>query len=317
MSVLTQGSAGPEVTALQTRLKELGFDPNGADGNFGPGTKAALMAFQRSKGLTADGVAGLQTMAALQQDNGAANAGVSASAAGVSPAAAAGASPAAAAGASPAAAAGVAPAAAANTGSALKLNALNGLLPASVIAQIPETAQKFGITTNLRLAHFLAQCALESVEFTATVENLNYRAARLTQVFPKYFKGVDPNQYANNQEKIANRVYCDRMGNGNEASGDGFKFRGRGYIQLTGRNNYTSFSNFIGEDCVASPDLVATKYPLASAAFFFNSNNLWPVCDRGTSDATVVAVSTRVNGQNPHAVPERIRYFRRFINALT
>ncbi len=186
-----------------------------------------------------------------------------------------------------------------------------------MIAQIPETAQKFGITSNLRLAHFLAQCALESVEFTATVENLNYRAARLSQIFPKYFKNVDMNLYANNPAKIANRVYANRMGNGDEASGDGFRFRGRGYIQLTGRNNYTSFTNFIGEDCVANPDLVATTYPLASAGFFFNSNKIWAVCDQGSSDATVLAVSTRVNGNPPHAVPERTKYFRKFFKALT
>ena len=107
------------------------------------------------------------------------------------------------------------------------------------------------------------------------------------------------------------------MGNGNEASGDGFRFRGRGYIQLTGRNNYTSFSSFIGEDCVTNPDLVATTYPLASAAFFFNSNNIWPICDQGAGGATVRAVSIRVNGQNPHAVPERTAFFKEFFGALT
>jgi putative chitinase len=288
MSVLKEGSSGPEVTALQTKLKQLGFDPKGVDGNFGPGTKSALIAFQTSKGLTADGVAGPLTMAALQLGDSAPNAGPAVSTAPITGA----------------------------TGG-LNLSALAGHLPASVIAQIPETALKFGITTNLRLAHFLAQCALESVEFTATVEKLNYRAARLLQVFPKYFRGVDPAPYANNPVKIANRVYANRMGNGNEASGDGYRFRGRGYIQLTGRTNYTSFTKFIGEDCVANPDLVATTYPLASAGFFFNSNNIWAVCDRGADDATVMAVSTRVNGNPPHAVPERTKYFREFIRALT
>lgn len=284
MAVLKQGSQGPAVTDLQTKLKALGFDPKGVDGNFGPGTRAALIAFQQSKGLQADGMAGPLTMAALQEDSETANAGV--------------------------------PSSTPVTGGALNLAGLTGQLPPFVIAQIPETAREFGITTNLRLAHFLAQCALESVEFTATVENLNYRAARLLVIFPKYFKGVDVNQYANNPAKIANRVYANRMGNGNEASGDGFKFRGRGYIQLTGRNNYTSFTQFVGEDCVANPDLVATTYPLASAAFFFNSNNIWAVCDRGADDATVTAVSTRVNGSPPHAVPERIQYFQKFMQAL-
>jgi putative chitinase len=283
MAVLQQGSKGPDVTALQTRLKDLGFDPNGVDGNFGPGTKAAVMAFQQSKGITADGKASPNTMAALQA-GGSAAAGSNL---------------------------------VVDNGSGLNLAGLKGHIPDSVIAQIPETALKFGITTNLRLAHFLAQCALESVVFKATVENLKYSAKRLLQVFPKYFKGIDPAPYANNPAKIANRVYANRMGNGNEASGDGYKFRGRGYIQLTGKTNYASFSKFIGEDCVANADLVATTYPLASAGFFFNSNGIWAVCDRGADDATVKAVSTRVNGNPPHAVPERTKYFKEFIGALT
>ena len=300
MAILQQGSSGPDVTALQTQLKALGFDPNGTDGNFGPGTKAALIAFQKSKGLVPDGKARPGTMAALQA------AGVGASAfAGVS--AGVGGS-----------AAGAAPAGtpAANT-SALNLAGLTGHVPATVIAQIPEAAAKFGITSNLRLAHFLAQCALESTKFTATVENLNYSAQGLLNTFNKYFQGVNVNDYARQPVKIGNRVYANRMGNGNEASGEGFKFRGRGYIQLTGKTNYTSFSQFLCEDCVANPDLVATTYPLASAGFFFKSNNIWATCDKGASNATVLAVSTLVNGKNPHAVPERTAFFKEFINALT
>ena len=298
MPALRQGASGPDVTALQQKLKDLGFDPNGVDGHFGAGTRDAVMAFQQSKGLQADGIAGPETLAALQSARGSAPDG-----GGIAAAAGAGSSGDATA--STAAAPG------------LNLAGLTGKLPAAVIAQIPEAALKFGITTNLRLAHFLAQCALESTGFTATVENLNYSAARLLKIFPKYFRNVDPGAYANNPAKIGNRVYAGRMGNGNEASGDGFKFRGRGYIQLTGKTNYTSFSGFIGEDCVANPDLVATKYPLASAGFFFNSNNIWSVCDRGADDATVTAVSTRVNGNPPHAVPERLQNFRLFMRALS
>lgn len=294
MPVLKQGSTGPEVKALQIQLKALGFDPNGTDGNFGPGTRAALIAFQKSKGLQPDGIAGSLTMVALGLSVVGANTGVP----------------------SPAA-----PSSATSnvilSAPGLNLAGLKGHLPDAVIAQIPETASKFGITSNLRLAHFLAQCALESNRFTATVEKLGYSAQRLMAVFPKYFRGIDPTPYANNSVKIGNRVYANRMGNGDEASGDGYRFRGRGYIQLTGRNNYTSFSKFIGEDCVANPDLVATTYPLASAGFFFNSNNIWPICDKGANDATVTAVSTRVNGQNPHAVPDRIKYFKEYFAALT
>lgn len=312
MATLRQGSSGPDVAVLQTRLKNLGFDPNGVNGRFGPGTRDAVIAFQQSKDLQADGIAGPATLAALDGSSGAdANDGAGHGATSDSAVARA-------TGAADDAAANVeTPGAPPGDTSGLNLAGLTGKLPNAVIAQIPETATKFNITTNLRLAHFLAQCALESNVFTATLENLNYRAARLLQVFPKYFRGIDPAAYANNPAKIANRVYANRMGNGDEASGDGFKFRGRGYIQLTGKTNYTSFSKFLGEDCVANPDLVATTYPLASAAFYFDSNNIWAVCDRGADDATVTAVSIRVNGSPPHAVPERLQNFKTFMRALS
>ena len=307
MPVLKQGSSGPDVQDLQQKLKDLGFDPNGVDGNFGPGTKAAVIAFQQSKGLQADGMVGPATMAAVQAASG----GASAGGAGAVPADSAAASGGEVSGGS---AVGTA---AATAAAGLNLAGLAGKVPQAVIDQIPEAAAKFGITTNLRLAHFLAQCALESANFTATVENLNYSAQRLLQVFPKYFKNVDVNAYARNPQKIGSRVYANRMGNGDEASGDGFKYRGRGYIQLTGKNNYQSFTNHIGEDCVANPDLVATKYPLASAGFFFNSNNIWAICDQGASDAIVSKVSTRVNGANPaHGLAERQQNFKKFMQAL-
>jgi putative chitinase len=312
MPALRQGSSGPDVTALQQRLNDLGFDPNGVDGHFGAGTRDAVIAFQQSKGLQADGIAGPATLAALQLDGSGADANNGAGATTDSALGGATAAP----GDDSEAETGPLPPVAADT-TGLKLSGLTGHVPAGVIAQIPETALKFGITSNLRLAHFLAQCALESTGFTATVENLNYRAARLMQVFPKYFRGVDPAAYANNPAKIANRVYANRMGNGDEASGDGFKFRGRGYIQLTGKTNYTSFSQFIGEDCVADPDLVATKYPLASAAFYFSSNHIWGICDRGANDATITQVSVAVNGSPPHAVPERLQNFKTFMRALS
>jgi putative chitinase len=310
MPVLKQGSSGPVVTALQQRLKDLGFNPNGVDGNFGPGTRDAVIAFQQSKGLQADGIAGPATLATLQPDGSAANADGTATAGTAEGEANAPPDDGGGTGAAAPSAAADGPAA------ALNLAGLSGHLPAAVIAQIPETAAEFGITTNLRLAHFLAQCALESTGFTATVENLNYSAQRIPQVFGKYFKGIDPTPYAHNPAKLGNRVYANRMGNGNEASGDGFKFRGRGYIQLTGKNNYTSFSTFVGEDCVANPDLVATKYPLASAAFYFNSNKIWAICDRGANDDTVTRVTTAVNSGTT-GLPERLKNFKEFIRALS
>jgi putative chitinase len=105
------------------------------------------------------------------------------------------------------------------------------------------------------------------------------------------------------------------MGNGDEASGEGYKFRGRGYIQLTGKDNYKAFSDFIGEDCVANPDLVATKYPLTSAAFFFHKNKLWDICDKGHSHDVVTAVTKRVNG-GTIGLDDRIKHFEEYNNLL-
>ena len=197
----------------------------------------------------------------------------------------------------------------------LNIQKLKGHIPDSVIAQIPDTAKKFNITTNLRLAHFLSQCGHESGGFKAVSENLNYSVDGLKKVFGKYFPGNLAESYAKQPEKIASRVYGNRMGNGDEASKEGFKFRGRGYIQLTGKANYTSFTKFIGEDCVTNPDLVATKYPLASAAFFFDSNKLWTICDKGADDATVTAVTKRVNG-GTLGLTDRIKHFKEYYNLL-
>jgi putative chitinase len=105
------------------------------------------------------------------------------------------------------------------------------------------------------------------------------------------------------------------MGNGDESTGEGYKFRGRGYIQLTGKANYAKFAQFIGEDTVANPDLIATKYPLASAAFFFDSNKLWSICDKGADEATVTAVTKRVNG-GTNGLSDRIKHFNEYYNLL-
>ena len=179
----------------------------------------------------------------------------------------------------------------------MKLEALSKKLPASVMEEVPVIIEKFGIDGPLRLSHFLSQCAHESGNFKFLKENLNYSADGLRKVFPKYFPTLEAaNKYAKQPEKIANKVYGSRMGNGDEASGDGFKFRGRGYIQLTGKDNYAAFDKFVDDDIIANPDLVATKYPLTSAAFFFHKNNLWSVCDKGHSHDVVVSVTKRVNG---------------------
>jgi putative chitinase len=196
-----------------------------------------------------------------------------------------------------------------------KLGNLRGAIPDSVLAQIPETAVKFNISNVLRLAHFLAQCGHESTGFKDIYEKLNYSADRLKVIFPKYFPGTLSDSYANNPMKIASRVYASRMGNGDEASGEGYKFRGRGFIQLTGKDNYTRFAKYIGDDTVANPDLVATRYPLASAAFYFDSNGLWAICDRGDSAEAVTAVTKAVNS-GLLGLPDRIKHFNDYYTLL-
>lgn len=201
------------------------------------------------------------------------------------------------------------------TNSQFKLEKLKGHVPDSVISQIPDTASKFGINNVLRLSHFLAQCGHESGGFKAVSENLNYSAEGLKKIFGKYFPGNLNESYARQPEKIASRVYGSRMGNGDEASKDGWKFRGRGYIQLTGKSNYEAFDKFVSDDIIGNPDLVSTKYPLMSAAWFFNKNNLWTICDKGTDDATVTSVTKRVNG-GTIGLADRIKHFKEYYNLL-
>ena len=191
----------------------------------------------------------------------------------------------------------------------MNLDKLKGHVPDSVIAQIPDVMTKFKIDTALKLAHFLSQCGHESGGFKVVNENLNYGAKGLLGVFPKYFPStVKAEAYQRKPEKIANLVYGGRMGNGPEASGEGYKFRGRGFIQLTGKDNYKAFSTAIGEDCVANPDLVATKYPLASAAWFFT--RCLPKCV-DASDAAVIAVTKCVNG-GTIGLEDRKKHFKEY-----
>ena len=198
----------------------------------------------------------------------------------------------------------------------MKLEALSTKIPANVMEEIPLIIEKFGIDSPLRLSHFLSQCAHESGNFKFVKENLNYSADGLRKIFPKYFPTIEAaNKYARQPEKIANKVYGSRMGNGDEASGDGFKFRGRGYIQLTGKDNYAAFDKFVDDDIMADPDLVATKYPLTSAAFFFHKNKLWDVCDKGHGDDIVLAVTKRVNG-GTHGLADRQDKFDLFHSTL-
>ena len=169
---------------------------------------------------------------------------------------------------------------------------LQKLLPANVYDELESVATKYEINTPLRMSHFLAQCAHESGDFTLTVENLNYSTDGLLKTFPKYFDRKTARQYAKQPVKIGSRVYANRMGNGNEASQEGWKYKGRGYIQLTGKDNYSLFAETVEDNIMDTPVLVATKYPLLSAAWFWSKNNLNAVADTGA----VADVTKIVNG---------------------
>ena len=198
----------------------------------------------------------------------------------------------------------------------MNLDKLKGHIPDTVIEQIPAVIETFGVNTSLRLAHFLAQCGHESGGFRLTQENLNYSAKGLMGIFKKYF----PTQaladaYARKPEKIANRVYGGRMGNGLEASGEGYKFRGRGYIQLTGKQNYTAFDLAVEDDILANPDLVSSKHALASAAWFWKKNGLNLIADTGSSSEVVTKITKRVNG-GTIGLPDRIKHFKEYYTLL-
>ena len=198
----------------------------------------------------------------------------------------------------------------------MNLAKLKGHVPDSVIAQIPFIQSNYKVNTLLRLSHFLAQCGHESANFRAVKENLNYSAEGLNKTFKKYFPTLESaKDYARQPERIASKVYANRMGNGNEASKDGFKYLGRGFIQLTGKANYLEFDKSVPEDIMANPELVATKYPLASAAWFWNKNGLNEIADKGATDAVVKLITKRVNG-GTIGLADRIQHFNEFYSLL-
>ena len=276
--ILKKGDNNENVKLMQQKL---GIEP--AVTNFGPKTEAAVKEWQAKNGLTPDGIVGPATWAKIMGES------------------------------TPVPAAPIQPVV--NVGG-LKLDKLRGHIPDAVIAMIPDTAAKFQINTPLRLAHFLAQCGHESGGFRATQENLNYSAKGLNGIFKKYFPTeASAAAYARNPQKIANKVYGGRMGNGLEASGDGYKFRGRGYIQLTGKDNYTAFGKAIGEDICANPDKVASTYALLSAAWFFSKNGLHKMADGGATDQVVTSITKRVNG-GTIGLADRIKHFKEYYHLL-
>jgi putative chitinase len=166
-------------------------------------------------------------------------------------------------------------------------------------------AMEFYKLTPVRAAHFFAQTAHETGGYKLFSENLNYSAQGLQGIFGKYFPGNLEESYARNPEKIANRVYASRMGNGDEKSGDGWKYRGRGALQLTGKDNYAAFAKYLQKpEIMTNPDLVATEYSFESAMFFFDKNKLWEICDKGINDAAILALTKRING-GTHGLEDR------------
>lgn len=169
------------------------------------------------------------------------------------------------------------------------------LLKNSSIEEINEMFEKYQITTPNRIAGWFCQCGHESADFRYKGENLNYSAEGLIKTFGKYFKGgvAEAQAYARKPERIANRVYANRMGNGNEASGDGWKFKGRGYIQLTGKENYTGFSKHMGfsiDEAVAYCE--TNKGAMESAMYFWARGKCNDFCDK----EDILGLTKRING---------------------
>jgi putative chitinase len=175
-----------------------------------------------------------------------------------------------------------------------------------------EILPDYEINTTQRIAAFLAQCAHESNGFTALQENLNYRAVTLRKVFPKYFTDSSAEEFAGKPELIANRVYSNRMGNGPEESGDGFRYCGRGLIQLTGKNNYQNFADSLEMKVEDVPEYLGTfEGAIQSACWFWESNNLNEFADSGD----FITMTKRING-GTIGLEDRIEHYKHALNVL-
>ena len=171
--------------------------------------------------------------------------------------------------------------------------------------------------TPERAAHFFGQTAHETGGYVAFSENLNYSAKGLVGTFGKYFNATTAEQYARQPVKIAAKVYADRMGNGNEASQEGWLFRGRGALQTTGKGNYKAFSEHLGKpEILTNPDLVANDFSFESAIFFFDKNKLWSIADKGVNDAAILAITKKING-GTNGLDDRNSLTKRYYSWLT
>lgn len=179
---------------------------------------------------------------------------------------------------------------------------------------LSETFTRFQIVSPRQQAAFIGQCGHECANFRILEENLNYRAATLMKLWPKRFPTQEiANAYAGNPKKIANMVYADRMGNRNESSGDGYRFRGRGCIQLTGSTNYFNAGKALGMDFWANPDLVATPtYAALTAGWFWSTHN----CNQLAEAADWVGLTKKING-GTFGLDERIKHTNEALAVLT
>ena len=188
----------------------------------------------------------------------------------------------------------------------------NGILGKNTFAKMKEV---FGISSNEKLAHFLGQVSHESMGFSVGEENLNYSAKGLRSIFRRYFTVKDSIFYARKPEKIANIVYANRMGNGNEASGDGWKHRGFGGLQLTGKNNQEQFANKIRDlRILDNPEIIAEKYFFESALFFFDENRLWEFCEE-VNDDSILSLTKKING-GINGLDDRIELTNRYYSMV-
>jgi len=176
-----------------------------------------------------------------------------------------------------------------------------------------KSAMSYYKLTPVRAAHFFAQTAHETGGYKAFTENLNYSSSGLRSIFGKYFLNESiANNYSRKPEQIANRVYASRMGNGDELSGDGWRYRGRGALQLTGKDNYAAFAKYCNRpDVMSDPDIVATELAFESAMFFFERNKLWAICDQGVNDSTILALTKKING-GTHGLADRNEKTKKF-----
>lgn len=260
---------------VKTLQRRLGM--HSVDGDFGPGTEKRVKEWQKEAGLPHDGLVGDITWNKLFPP-GTDNA--------------------------------------ASDKGKVDMSRLVGMVPPEILDELNDVRNKFKCDSPLRLAHFLAQCAKETENFTKFEENLNYKAERLMVVFKKHFKNLaEAETYAHKPEAIANRVYANRYGNGDEASGDGWKYRGRGCTHTTFEANYAKLTQKLNVDFVTHPDLVAGKYKVMAAISFFEDNKLFPICDEGSSLEVVTAITKKVQGGTDSAA-ERYDYFKKFYAAL-